>query len=250
MLLNFNRLSSGFTDYAYWDWIHYSALTSHTCSLKSHLSTDANASCRHTQTCSHVWFSNARTSKRATIGAPSLQPCTSDVPSTLRNLIKFPFRLELDLKASAAISGTEEWTRLAICSSQRVGRRKNVFFFSPNSSFATNGWGIVSLFKSSSVERWPLQRNILFNSRIVPASMILTIRVNNWSFRRVVQAGTETVPTVEKIHTLICHSVWGNVGGHTFLPPSPCCSPPLSLCRPFATSHPSSPRGSSSLPST
>lgn len=248
MLLNFNRLSSGFNDYAYWDWIHYSALNSHTCSLKSPLSTDANAAA-DTQKHAHTWFENARISKRATIGAPSLQPCTSDEPSTLRKLIKLPFRFELDVNASAASSGMEEWTRLAICSSQHVGRRKNVFF-SPNSYFTTNGWGIVLLFKSSSMERWPLQRNILFKSIIFPASVILTIRVNNWGFRKVVQAGAETVPTVEKIHTLICHSVWGNVGGHTFLPPSPCCSPPLSLCRPFATSHPSSLRGSSSLPST
>lgn len=28
MLLNFNRLSSGFTDYSYWGWIHYSRFTS------------------------------------------------------------------------------------------------------------------------------------------------------------------------------------------------------------------------------
>lgn len=29
MLLNFNRLSSGFTDYSYWGWIHYPGFTSH-----------------------------------------------------------------------------------------------------------------------------------------------------------------------------------------------------------------------------
>ena len=37
--------------------------------------------------------------------------------------------------------------------------------------------------------------------------MILTIRVSNWGFRRVVQIAAQTVPNVESIHTLICHSV-------------------------------------------
>ena len=36
MLLNFNRLSSGFTDYSYWGWIHYSGFTSHCAFTKNH----------------------------------------------------------------------------------------------------------------------------------------------------------------------------------------------------------------------
>lgn len=48
--------------------------------------------------------------------------------------------------------------------------------------------------KSSSTIMWPFQRNIPFKQRIFPASMILTIRVSNRGFRRVVHAGAQTVP--------------------------------------------------------
>lgn len=45
--------------------------------------------------------------------APLLQ-CACDDPTALGNLIKLPFRVELDLNVFVASSGTQEWTKLSI----------------------------------------------------------------------------------------------------------------------------------------
>lgn len=58
--------------------------------------------------------------------APSLQLFACDDPTALGNLIKLPFRVELDLNVFVASSGTEEWTKLSIFGSWHIGRRKNV----------------------------------------------------------------------------------------------------------------------------
>lgn len=53
MLLNFNRLSSGFTDYSYWGWIHYSGFTSH-CVFTKITITPARFTHRCIYTCTYM----------------------------------------------------------------------------------------------------------------------------------------------------------------------------------------------------
>lgn len=56
MLLNFNRLSSGFTDHSYWGRIHYSGFASHIVFTKK---TQSHLHALHTDAYSLAEFSNA-----------------------------------------------------------------------------------------------------------------------------------------------------------------------------------------------
>lgn len=55
MLLNFNRLSSGFTDYSYWGWIHYSGITS-LCVFTKITIAPAHFSPGRKYTCTHAYM--------------------------------------------------------------------------------------------------------------------------------------------------------------------------------------------------